>query len=291
MRFKRFSYLAVVMAVMVPAYPASAQSEPSARAGDSVPAALTLPAGSIITVRTTQLLSSDRNRPGEEFTVVLDEPVVAQGWVVARRGQTVIGRVVDAQRAGHGQSASRLAIELNELVLVDGQQALIQTELVQVLGPDTRQRDQVATVGATTGIGAVIGAVAGGGKGAAIGAAIGAAAGVAGALSTPGRPTEIYPEARMTFRIQNQVPILTEKSRQAFWPVDSRDYEPRAVRNPDRYPERAYSSPPRIYYYSPNGYYDYWYGDSYAGLYLGYYRPYYYVGPRVYIRPEYRRRR
>jgi hypothetical protein len=288
MRFKSICLFAILFISLFSAYPLSAQSERPTNVGDSAPPVLTIPAGALVTVRTTQLLSSDRNRPGDEFTVTLDKPVIVQGWVVARQGQDLIGRVVQAQKAGRGKSDSQLAIELIEMVLVDGQQAPVRTELVQVLGRSTLERDQVATVGATTGIGAVIGAAAGGGEGAAIGAAIGAVAGVAGVLNTRGRPTEIYPETGLAFRLQNPVTISTENSRQAFLPVEQRDYSTRTVRNPNRYPEPA--PRPRVYYYSPYDY-DYWYDSPTYGLYFGYYRPYYHISPRVYVYPEHRRHR
>lgn len=38
-------------------------------------------------------LSSDHNQPGQVFTATLTEPLVANGFVVARHGQTVEGRV------------------------------------------------------------------------------------------------------------------------------------------------------------------------------------------------------
>jgi hypothetical protein len=295
MRFTRFNFLAALLLALMTVLPVSAQNPRSERSGDSTPSVLTLPAGTLVMVRTTQMLSSDQNRPGDEFTLVLDEPIVVQGWVVARRGQTVVGRVVDAERAGRGQGVSRLSVELTEIVLVDGQQTPVRTELVQVLGRGPRPNDQVATVGATTGVGAVIGAVAGGGEGAAIGAAIGAAAGVAGVLTARGRPTEIYPETALSFRLERPVTISTENSRQAFAPVDQRDYSARADRNPARYPaERVYPPPPPRVYYGPYDYdYDYYEYRPYGySVYVGSSGPYYYRGGvRVYIRPGYRRHR
>jgi hypothetical protein len=62
------------------------------------PARLTLPAGTLIPVRINQWLSSDRNHAGDTFSAVLDQPLVVHGWVVARRGQTVIGRVDVARK-------------------------------------------------------------------------------------------------------------------------------------------------------------------------------------------------
>ena len=291
--------------------PAAAQTAGQPPAGEStypqdamqgmpLPPELTLPAGTLITVRNTQLLSSDRNRPGDSFTAVLDQPAVAQGWVAGRRGQVAEGRVAVAQPAGRVQGVSQLAVELTDLTLADGLQVPIQTELIQVSAGTSRERD-VAEVGAATGMGSVIGAIAGGGTGAAIGAAVGAAAGVAGVLSTRGRPTEIYPETILTFRLQEPVTISTQQSPQAFLPVSQQDYAQRPIpRNysagptpyppPDVYPPAPYYPPPYYYpgYYPPPPYYGYYgYGPGF-GIIVGhgFYRPY----PRMFIGRGFRRR-
>ncbi len=250
-----------------------------------VPPALTLPAGTLIEVRTTQALSSDRNRHGDGFTAVLEQPLVVQGWVVARRGQTVLGRVVDAQKAGRNKNDSMLAIELDELILVDGQQLPIRTELTQIIGGNSSSQtlQKVATVGTTTGIGAIIGGAAGGGDGAIIGTVIGAAAGLAGVFSTRGQPVEIYAETGLTFRLENPVRIFTGRSRQAFMPVIPDDYDHRADRNPDRYPVARNYQPPPVFD-APYVYGVYAFPHVYYGFY-GYYGPRYYAAPRVYVRP------
>ena len=124
---------------------------------------------------------------GDNFSAVLDEPIVVNGWVVARRGQAQTGRVSQVKKGGHGGGSSQLGIELPGLTLVDGQQLALQTQLFQASGGSSQGRN-VAAVGTTTGLGAVIGAIAGGGTGAAIGAGVGATAGIIGVMSTPGRP-------------------------------------------------------------------------------------------------------
>lgn len=256
-----------------------------------VPPQLTLPAGTLVTVRTTQLLSSDLNKSGDDFAAVLDQTVIAQGWVVARRGQSVMGRVVTAQKAGRSNASSQLAIELTELSLVDGQTLPIRTEFAEISnGSPSRGRNEGAVVGATTGAGAVIGAIAGGGPGAAIGAVIGAAAGAAGVLTTRGRPTEIYPEAQLTFRMESPVTISTVQSRWAFLPVTQSDYYRGPVRNPDRYPAAQTYPPPPGRYYVPFDYY--WYGAPYNYFsFYGYFGPRYYIGTRVFVGPRYHRYR
>src|SRR5437660_682238 len=94
------------------------------------PAQLSVPAGAWITVRVNQPLSSDHNQPGDSFTATLVQPLVANGRVIARRGQTVAGRVAEAQKAGHVKGTSRLGLQLTELSLVDGQQVPLRTQLI-----------------------------------------------------------------------------------------------------------------------------------------------------------------
>jgi hypothetical protein len=113
-------------------------------------------------------------------------------------------------------------LELEGIVLVDGHQAIVETELVESSGPTSHGRD-LATVAITTGVGAAIGAVCGG-KGAAIGAAVGAGAGVAGVLLTRGDDVEIGPEKLLTFRLLSPLPVSTGDSQHAFWPVSPDDY-------------------------------------------------------------------
>jgi hypothetical protein len=236
----------------------------------SVAPTLILPVGTLVTVRTTQLLSSDLNQPGDSFTTVLEQPLVVQGWVVSRRGQIVVGQIAVAKKAGRVQGVSQLAIELNEVSIVDGQQLAIQTQLMQSsVGPS--HEEDAAQIGAATETGAIIGGAAGGGKGAAIGAAVGAAAGVVGVLSTRGRPTEIPAETVLTFRLDSPLTVDTQQSPQAFQPVTAEDYSNHGVvRNPSRYPGRGGYGPPGPYYYPT-----YPYGGYYG---IG-------IGPRIFVSP------
>ena len=192
------------------------------------PQTLTLPAGTVIRVRTNEWLSSDRNLPGDGFSAVLDQPIVVDGWVVARRGQEETGRVSMAQKAGHGNNnSSQLGVQLSELTLVDGQQLPLQTQLIQTSAGSSNGRN-AAIIGTTTGVGAAIGAAAGGGSGAAAGAIVGGAVGIIGAFSTHGRPTVIAPESVLSFRLQAPLTISTEKGQLAFQPVTQEDYDSRA---------------------------------------------------------------
>jgi hypothetical protein len=236
------------------------------------PPTLTMPAGTVVRVRVDEWISSDRSAIGDSFSAVLEQPIVVEGWVVARRGQAQTGHVSTVKK-GKGGGSSELGVDLPELTLVDGQQLPLQTQLFQTsAGPDRGR--QVAAVGTTTGLGAVIGAIAGGGTGAAIGAGVGATAGVIGVMSTKGRPTEIPPETVLSFRLQAPVTISTEKSQLAFQPVTQSDYDSRPGQHRPRMGRPVPPPPPYYTYPYPYAYgYPYpWYPEPFFGF--GYYGGY-----------------
>jgi hypothetical protein len=245
------------------------QPDQNASENQGLPPELTLKPGTFVTVRLNQFLSSDRNEAGDAFSATLAQPLVVNGIVVAERGQTVGGRVVQAEKAGRVKGVSRLALELTGLTLVDGRPVTIRTEFVGQKGPTSNGRD-AAAVATTTGLGAAIGAAADWGTGAAIGAGAGAAAGVLGVLLTRGQPTVIPPESLLTFRIETPVTISTTRAPQAFRYVEAGDYQQ---------PERAQGPPPPPppppapnYYWGPP--YPYYWGPGFAF----WYRPRFYYG-------------
>jgi hypothetical protein len=163
-------------------------------------------------------------------------------------------------------------VQLTDLTLLDGQPAPIQTQLFSKNGPTSVGRD-VAAVGATTATGAAIGAAADWGRGAAIGAGAGALAGIVGVLVTRGRPTYLYPEQILTFRVEAPVTISTETAPQAFRWVTPYDYDrPYDVQNRPGPPNGAYYGAGAYGYPYPYAYaYPYGYGYGYP----------YYWGPGV----------
>lgn len=239
-----------------------------------LPSQLTLPAGTWITIRVDEPLSSDHNQPGDTFTATLVQPLVANGRVVARRGQTVAGVVAQAEKAGRAKGTSRLELQLTELGLVDGRQVQVKTRLMERRGDTSVGRD-AAAIGTTTGVGAMIGAAADGGFGAGMGAIAGAAASTIGVLFTRGKPTVVYPEDALTFRLEAPVVISTEASPDAFLPVTQEDYQQKPT-----FQRRASSArPPSLYYgyYGYPYYYDYFYSPYFWGPSF-----YYYSGPRFF---------
>jgi len=233
------------------------------------PPALTIPTGTVLVVRTNDFLSSDHSKAGDMFTGVLDQPLVVNGWVVARRGQTITGQVKVVKKAGLVKGTSQLGLEVTDLTLVDGQQARVSTQLWQGSGGTSHGQD-AATIGATTGTGALIGAVADAGKGAAIGAGAGAAAGIGAVLLTRGHATVLPPETQLSFRLTEAVKVDTTTGQQAFLPVTQEDFD--SGRGGDGRPVR------RVVGSYPYGYYGYYGYPGDYGFYDGFWGPRFYGG-------------
>jgi hypothetical protein len=249
------------------------------------PALLAIPAGTVVIVRINEPLSSDRNQVGDQFTGSLQQPIVVNGWVVARRGQVVMGQVKSVKKAGRVTGVSQLGVELTNMTLVNGEQAPILTELWKGSGGTSHGADAATVVGGTA-LGAIIGSAADWGRGAAIGAGAGAVAGIGAVLLTRGRPTILVPESQLTFRLVDPVKVDTTHSQQAFLPVSQEDFEGGRGERP-RLRAGGYGA----YGAGPCGYsYPCYFAPGYVGTYpwYGWWGPGYYgrgfYGPRGFRR-------
>jgi len=253
-----------------PAPPPPPQAAPPTR---YAPTTITLPAGSWITVRVNEPLSSDHNQTGDAFTGTLLQPIVANGLLLARRGAIVTGIVSEAKKAGRVSGVSHLGLEITGIQLADGRQVQVKTKLLDRRGNTSYGRD-AAAIGTTTGVGAAIGAGVNGGVGAGVGAAAGLVASTIGVMLTRGRATVVYPETPLTF--STDTPLTLDNSQQAFQYAAQQDYNA-GVRPP---PRPGYGSAYGPGYPPPAPYY----GGYYAPVYGYPYYPYPYVyGPSVYF--------
>jgi len=117
-----------------------------------------LPAGTRLMVKTTGVIGTRTHKKGSKFSVVLEIDLVANGVVIARKGSTVYGKVVDA-RGGKRLGKARLSLTLTD-ISINNQLVPIITEKISLEGGGG---SALKTVGA----GALIGAAAGdAGKGA-----------------------------------------------------------------------------------------------------------------------------
>ena len=254
-----------------------------------VPASLTIVQGTYVTVRINQLLSSDKNQPGDAFSASLVDPVVVNGVVVAEPGQTLGGRVALVEKHGMGKEA-KLGIQLTNLTLVDGQQIPINTQLTSRRGATTPGGVEAGSVIATTGLGAAIGAAAGWGTGAAIGAGAGALAGLIGVVATHNHASVITPEQILTFQVQAPVTFSTTASSAAFRYVQPGEYSQPSQPYPAGAAGGPYvaTSPAPYYAYGyPYPYYGYGYPYYWGPSFAFYYGPGYWWGGRYYHRGGY----
>jgi len=169
------------------------------------PTPLVIPAGTSITIRLQQGLSSASSVAGERFEAVLDQPLVVQDQTVVPVGTEVLGHVVVARRSGRLRHPGELALTLDAIV-INQQSVPIVTSDIVARGASHKRRD-LGWIGGGTGGGALIGALAGGGEGALIGGGIGAAAGTTTAFLTGKKDVGFGTERRLRFRLHRDLTL------------------------------------------------------------------------------------
>lgn len=174
-------------------------------AASSTPPSLgvTLPAGTVFTVRMIDPVDSSVNQTGETFRASLDEPIVVGGRTIVARGANVTTKLVSVAEAGRISGRSELALILYD-VTINGRKYEITTEEVSQQGA-SRGAQSAQRIGGLAAIGAIIGAVAGGSKGAAQGAAAGAGAATAVQVLTHGENVQIPAESRLDFTLSSSL--------------------------------------------------------------------------------------
>jgi hypothetical protein len=166
----------------------------------------TIPAGTTITIRLAETLTTAKNHAGDSFSGTLDQPLIVQGFAIAERGARVEGKILDVQQAGKVKGVAQLALQLTKLHTSDGQDIAMSTERFAKEGPNSHATN-AEKVGGGAALGAIIGAIAGGGKGAAIGAGVGGAAGGGAVAVGHGKAAELPVETRLTFHLQEAVTV------------------------------------------------------------------------------------
>jgi len=163
------------------------------------PQPIVVPAGTVLTVRVGQALSSKTSQTGQTFLATLGQPVSVGGRSAIPAGSTLSGTVVTAKAKGKFKGEGELSLTLVS-VTVKGRTYAIQTGVLENTTKGKGKRTAATTGGGAAG-GALIGGIAGGGKGAGIGALVGAGAGLVGGAVTGNQQIEIPVESALSFRL------------------------------------------------------------------------------------------
>lgn len=163
------------------------------------PQPIVIPAGTAITVRTVQGLSSKTSQEGQPFTATLAQPISIGGRVAIPAGATASGTVLTAKSKGKIKGEGELALSLTS-VSAGGRTYPIKTSVLSSTQKGKGKRTAATTGGGAAG-GALIGGLAGGGKGAGIGALVGAGAGLVGGALTGNKQVEIPAESALSFTL------------------------------------------------------------------------------------------
>ena len=169
------------------------------------PGPVTIPAGTVITVRTAQALSSKTSQEGETFTATVARPVDVGGAVAIPDGASATGTVVAAHPLGRFKGGALLQVRLSSIT-INGQSVPVDTSAVARTEKSKGKRS-ATLIGGGAGLGAIVGAIAGGGKGAAIGALAGAGAGTAGTAFTGNKEIVIPAEYALSFKLLKPVEV------------------------------------------------------------------------------------
>lgn len=168
---------------------------------------VTIPAGTALLVRMIDSVDSSKNHVGDKFHASLENDLIVDSLVVARRGTDVYGRLAEAKEAGHMSGSSDLKLELTDIAIDHRSYPVVSGEY-EAKGKG-RGGNTAKKVGGGAAVGAVIGAIAGGGKGAAIGAGVGGGAGAAVNVMTRGQQVRVPSETLLEFRLTQPVSVVS----------------------------------------------------------------------------------
>ena len=176
--------------------------------GAAANTAYTIPTGTKVTIRLIDSVSSEKQKIGDPFVAVLEEPILYNNTEVVAKGADVRGRIANANEAGRLTGKAELGLELTQIIVNGIPYSVTTSEYSEVGESRTGQTAKRAGIGA--GIGAAIGAIAGGGKGAAIGAGVGGGGATAVQVLTKGEKLNIPSETKLEFTLRTPLVVAAK---------------------------------------------------------------------------------
>ncbi|MGC8548298.1 MAG: BON domain-containing protein [Acidobacteriaceae bacterium] len=217
---------------------------------------VSVPAGTLLQVRTVEPLDSAHLQPGQRFDATVARDVWEGNVLAIPRGATVEGVVVNAEQPeGKLGGKPHMALRLTSLNL-SGQIYRLNTNVWSGRGPDKAGYTAGNTI--TGGVlGAIVGGIIGRGAGAAVGAGLGAMTGLGVSSATKGPHIYIPSEAVLNFHLAEPVtvqPVSWQEARRLASNVPELRTRPMYRRRYVRPYPYGYAYPPP-YYYAPYPYY------------------------------------
>jgi hypothetical protein len=168
------------------------------------PAAVTVPANTVISVRLTETIDVDATKAGAVFRALVDDPVMIDGKVVIPRNAAVAVQAVRVQQSGTIKGSDNITLKANSITF-GGRSYEVVTAYVEAKGAGEGKRS-ARKIGGGAGLGAIVGGIAGGGEGAAIGAAVG---GITGAVvaSQGQEHLQLPAETRLQFQMSAAIKV------------------------------------------------------------------------------------
>jgi hypothetical protein len=192
---------AVPATVTNAATPAYSGPAPGAAAAQLAPGApIAVPVGQTLLIRMIDGVDSKKNNVGDVFHASLETDLTVNGFLVARKGADVYGKLAYAKEAGHFSGSAELELELTRIVVGGADYPLVSDDYT--LKGKGRGGDTAKKVGGGAVLGAIIGGIAGGGAGAAIGAGAGGAVGAGVQVFTRGKEVKVPSETLLEFKLQ-----------------------------------------------------------------------------------------
>jgi type IV secretory pathway VirB10-like protein len=169
-----------------------------------------LPPASVIGLQLETALSSEHARVEDRVDARVTRDVMAAGRVAIPAGSRVRGSVTAVERGGKVKQPAHLAIRFHTLVLADGSELALHTEVIDRFSESPAGSSAKKIGGAAVG-GAILGAILGGGKGAATGGAIGAAGGTAAVMAGDRSVVTLAPGSVLNAKLSTPATITVER--------------------------------------------------------------------------------